>query len=296
MQLTQYKPTDSLQSFDHPAISCIDAANLKRTVHQLNYPRHFIDNLNNNRKARDYIVNELSSYGLKCQLQGTYDNVIATTAGQANDPHILLGAHYDTVPTTPGADDNSSAIAVCLEAARVISLHSTAKVTVAIFNREEDGLLGSQEFVQSLTDRHYIKEAHIFEMVGYFSDLPGSQSKPSSLPIPIPNTGDFIAVVSNSRSNKIADKLRSISQDLASPLPMISLKTYFGIERLVSDLLRSDHTPFWKANIPAVMWTDTSEFRNPNYHAPTDTPETLDYDLMAEITKVISSHVIQSAP
>ena len=67
---------------------------------------------------------------------------------------------------------------------------------------------------------------------------------------------------------------------------VIALKIYLGIERFFGHLLRSDHAPFWEAGIPAVMWTDTSEFRNPHYHRATDTPDTLDYDVLAQVTQL----------
>jgi Zn-dependent M28 family amino/carboxypeptidase len=81
---------------------------------------------------------------------------------------IVLGAHYDSVPGSPGADDNASAVAVCLESARLIKKHRIGSVMIVFFNREEDGLLGSSEFVEHVaaTTNWRIKEAHIFEMVG----------------------------------------------------------------------------------------------------------------------------------
>jgi hypothetical protein len=68
---------------------------------------------------------------------------------------------------------------------------------------------------------------------------------------------------------------------------VLALKNYFGIERAFPDLSRSDHAPFWQAGIPSIMWTDTSEFSNPHYHRPTDTPETLDYDFMADVARLV---------
>jgi len=69
-----------------------------------------------------------------------------------------------------------------------------------------------------------------------------------------------------------------------------------AIQQISPHLLRSDHAPFWEKGIPAVMWTDTSEFRNPNYHQPTDTPETLDYEFMAEVGKLLAAVVVGQAP
>lgn len=281
----------------HPALEAISPASLRSTVEALNYPRHYSVNPQANREARDWIREELRCFGYEVALQGAYDNVIARPRGPQPSSLILLGAHYDTVPTTPGADDNSSAIAVCLEAAKVLSLHAKLPVMVAVFNREEDGLIGSREFVASLSgeERRRINETHIFEMVGYFTDAPRSQSKPGGLPIPLPSVGDFVGLVSNSRSNRIATRLLRTAETIGSATPVVSLKTYFGIERMFGDLLRSDHSPFWEAGLPAIMWTDTSNFRNPNYHLPSDTPDTLDYEAMADVTRIIVGHVLVSA-
>ena len=74
--------------------------------------------------------------------------------------------------------------------------------------------------------------------------------------------------------------------------PVLALKMYFGLEKALRDLNRSDHAPFWRAGIPAIMWTDTSEFRNPHYHQPSDKPDTLDYDFMAEVARLALARAI----
>ena len=70
---------------------------------------------------------------------------------------------------------------------------------------------------------------------------------------------------------------------------------YLGMEKYFSHLHRSDHAPFWEAGIPAIMWTDTSEFRNPHYHRETDTPDTLDYDFLAKVTRVVLAQAVSRA-
>ena len=289
MLVKNYKPKEA--SVSHLATDDVCKHRLREVVEELAYPRHYGYNYPENVKARDWLVSELESYGLDVSLQGEFDNVVAERKNNASDKVILLGAHYDTVPTTPGADDNNSAIAVCLEAARVLSKYSDASFRVVIFNREEDGLLGSYEYVDEI-NKNDIAEVHIFEMVGYFTSKEGSQKSPAGLPISLPDKGNFIGVLSNSKSNGVAKKIGTAFKMIGSNTPMLSLKTYFGIEKVFTDLLRSDHTPFWEAGIPAVMWTDTSEFRNPNYHAPTDTPDTLNYSSMADVTKVMVQHVL----
>jgi hypothetical protein len=290
MLISRVQKPGTAGSFRHAALDAISKERLRATVEALAYPRHFTSNHKANREARDWIYEDLRCLGYRLALQGDYDNVIASPPGDSLDSVILLGSHYDTVPTTPGADDNNSAIAVCLEAARVLAIHDRPSVQIAVFNREEDGLLGSSQFVQNL--QHKISEAHIFEMVGYFDNRPGSQSKPAGFPIPLPSTGDFIGILSNQTSNGIASEIKRTVKCIGSTTPLLSLKTFLGIERYFGDLLRSDHTPFWRAGLPAIMWTDTSNFRNPHYHLPSDTPDTLDFESLANVTRMVVGHIL----
>ena len=284
----------------HPAQQDVSTTELRATVESLDYPRDYEVQREANERARDWIREALDQRGYETSLQGRYDNVIAAPGRQSvTGPLVLLGAHYDTVPSTPGADDNGSAIALCLEAARVLAQHDIP-VRVAIFNREETGsegygLMGSTEYVASLDERQRanLLEAHIFEMVGYFTREPGTQSKPDKLPVTLPDTGDFIGLLSNSRSNRKATRIIKYVRELAPATPLISLKIYCGLEKHFGDLLRSDHTPFWNAGLPALMWTDTSNFRNPHYHQPSDTADTLNYEAMADVTRMVVGHVAQ---
>jgi Zn-dependent M28 family amino/carboxypeptidase len=281
-------------------VAAVSPDRLQATVEALAYPRNYEVQRAANERARDWLQVELRCFGYETRLQGSHDNVIAEPAGHAAHSMVLLGAHYDTVPTTPGADDNNSAIAVCLEAARVLALQKVP-VKIAIFNCEEvgsegDGLQGSTEYVASMSAQEHaaLLEAHIFEMVGYFTSERRTQSKPAKLPIRLRDTGDFIGVLSNSRSNRIATRVMRAAKAVSSRTRLISLKIFFGLERRFKDLLRSDHTPFWAAGLPALMWTDTSEFRNPHYHQPSDTPDTLDYEAMADVTRIVVAHVVKT--
>ena len=290
MLISRVQATDAAEKFQHPALDAISESRLRAVVEALAYPRHFIVNRQANINARDWIADDLRALGYRIELQGDYDNVVATPPVAASGPITLLGSHYDTVPTTPGADDNNSAIAVCLEAARVLALHGGPLVQIAVFNREEDGLLGSAQFVRDL--RQPVAEAHIFEMVGYYDSRPGSQAKPAGLPIPLPSTGDFVGVLSNSASNRVASEIARAAERIGSPTPLVTLKAFLGIERFFGDLLRSDHAPFWQAGLPAVMWTDTSNFRNPHYHLSSDTPETLNYQCLADVARMVVGHLL----
>jgi Zn-dependent M28 family amino/carboxypeptidase len=278
------------------AVGGVSSADLRRHVERLAFPRHYVRQRAANEHARDLLVAQLRDFGYSPQLQGTYDNVVATTAG--NGPYLLLGAHYDSVPETPGADDNGSAVAVCLECARLVKAHDLGPAMIVFFNREEDGMLGSTEFVEHLAARPKwrVAEAHVFEMVGFCSGAPNSQHMPPGLPgVAGPSVGDFVALLANRRSNAVAEEVLRSAATYVPAARLLALKMYLGVETYFDHLHRSDHAPFWAAGIPAVMWTDTAEFRNPHYHRPSDTPDTLDYAFLARVAQAAIARVAARA-
>jgi hypothetical protein len=99
-----------------------------------------------------------------------------------------------------------------------------------------------------------------------------------------------LGVVANRDSNAELERIVTLASGLPE-LPVVGLKTFFDIKKLPPVLLRSDHAPFWDAGLPALMWTDTAEFRNPNYHKTTDTPATLDYAFMAKVAALLVASV-----
>lgn len=232
-----------------------------------------------NRAVAEYIAHELAGMGFRVDWQGPLDNVVALPKA-ADERPALVAAHYDSVPFSPGADDNASAVAVLLEAARAAA-RAGANVGFVAFNAEEEGLMGSRDFVEksSITPR----VVHVLEMVGYTDRRPGGQRRPVYLPIRIPDVGDFLGVIANSSSAAEVERVRAAARRLSVGPRLLTLDTRFGVERLLFDLLRSDHVPFWKRGIPALMWTDTANFRNPNYHRGSDTPDTLDYAFMTRV-------------
>lgn len=260
-------------------------------VATLAVPRHFRANALANQRTTEFIQQYFPDLGYRVIRQGDYDNVLALPKSYEGEPLWLVSAHYDSVPDSPGADDNASAVAAMLEAARVLVANAEQPVAFVAFNCEEDGLVGSTDFVTNYLPASGLTIAglHNLEMIGFCNHAPDSQFAPKGLPIKIPTTGDFLGVVGNHKSNFLVDRIIRQAGDYVAALPVIGLKLYLGAERLVPDLSRSDHDPFWRAGIPAVMWTDTSEFRNPHYHRVTDTPETLDYEFLASVTKVLAA-------
>jgi hypothetical protein len=274
MEIYRNRPTDLGSRYN-------GSVDMRAVVEKLNFPRPIQTEAND--RARKIICDEFANiFGKQPVVSGAWNNIVM---GDPQTARVLVGAHYDTVATTPGADDNSSALAVMLRIASNLSAEDD--VCFVAFNCEEFGLLGSKDFVNGLVLKgHQLQQVHILEMVGYKSIQPNSQENP--LPIPgLPTVGDFIGVVSNKSLIKtIMQHANKINVPLLGlTLPDVPLQM---IEQMAVNLLRSDHYPFWIAGIlDAAMWTDTANFRNPNYHEPTDTPDTLDYEFMAAVGDVI---------
>ena len=255
---------------------------LREVVSALSFPRVF--GTPENAKAEKIVAGEFDKILGSCFLVGKTRNLCS---GSPESARILIGAHYDSVPGTPGADDNASAVAVMLAVA--LFLGRRDDILYVAFNGEECGLVGSLEFLEQMRNRmQRLEQVHVLEMVGYRDRREGSQQNPIPL-LQAPTTGDFLALVANHAG--LIDFL--ISQAGRIDVPVVGLALPEGmplaaIRHVSPHLLRSDHAGFWDQQIPAVLWTDTSEFRNPNYHQPTDTPDTLDYDFMAEIAKLLA--------
>ncbi|MCJ7830068.1 MAG: M28 family peptidase, partial [Desulfobacterales bacterium] len=207
----------------------------------------------------------------------------------------LLGAHYDCLRGTVGADDNASAVAVQLETARRLKAlmekeRSGLAVRFVSFALEEPPFygtphMGSRVYAANAKKRGERIDGMIcLEMVGYTCHRPGCQRYPFPLGLMgYPPQGDFIGIVGDFSSRRFAAALRkSFSRNAG--LPVIKLTVPFG-GRLLPAVRLSDHASFWDAGYRAVMVTDSAFFRNPHYHRASDTPETLDYRFMAELVE-----------
>jgi hypothetical protein len=268
----------------------IDEKDLRAWVRRLSVPRHFTAQAEENRAAAKWIGEKLASWGYDVTFQGRYFNVLALPSS-IKSPLVLVGAHFDSTAETPGADDNASAVAGMLAVAKASAGHSLARYMGFVsFNCEEDGLLGSGDFVERFLIPQEIRVAcaHILEMIGYASESPNSQSVPPGLPVRVPTTGNFLGVLGNRDSARSLQEILAIARSHLPDFPVISLRVTLGIEKYFPVLLRSDHAPFWRRRLPAVMWTDTSEFRNRNYHSPNDLPETLNYKFLTNVTRLLA--------
>ena len=197
---------------------------------------------------------------------------------------LVIGAHYDTVPGTPGADDNATGVAVLLELARAIALQAIEyPVQLVAFDLEEYGCFGSKHHAVKLkAQKQQIRLMISLEMLGYCDRNSNSQSYPAKLKYFYPNCGNFIALIGNLRTVRdminLSRKIRKSGQNCEwLPVPNRGL--------VVPDTRRSDHAPFWDNDYPAIMVTDTANMRNPHYHQESDRIETLDLDFLAGVCR-----------
>jgi aminopeptidase YwaD len=255
------------------------------------------------RRAEAYLIEQFTFLGLDVSthpfraLGGTYRNVIATISPSAavpsSPPPLIVAAHYDTVEASPGADDNASALAVLLEVARSLGGVPLARgVRFIAFCLEEENLLGSLAYAASLqAANEEICGAIVLECVGYARSEEGSQQKPSDIPVTLPTVGDFLGMVGNAASAHLVKAVEAAANDAVPDLKTISLVVP-GNGELLPDTRRSDHAAFWHYGYPAVMLTDTANFRNPHYHQPTDTFETLNLDFLEQVARAVTAAAI----
>ncbi len=246
-------------------------------------------------RARRYVEEELAGLGYAVQPQeyGWFGHRVANLAVEIPgtsraEQVVLLGAHYDSVSSTPGADDNASGVAGLIELARLCrEMRPSRTVRFVAFTMEEPPAFftpsrGSRVYAKAMRRRQEQVTAMLaLEMLGYYSDEPGSQHFPF-FPMRwfFPHTGDFIAVVGNLHSRLLARRVGAVLGK-SCRLPVHTLATF----SFVPGIAFSDHSSFWQNGYPAVMVTDTAFFRNKNYHRPADRPDTLDYARMAECVR-----------
>ncbi|MBE7382605.1 MAG: M20/M25/M40 family metallo-hydrolase [Leptolyngbya sp. SIO1E4] len=196
---------------------------------------------------------------------------------------IVVGAHYDAVPGSVGADDNASGVAALLELARYAANNPPARPLWCVaFDMEEYGLLGSRAYAETLKNRgQSIRLMVSLEMLGYCDPSPHSQRYPSPiLQWLYPNTGDFIGLIGNLATlPDLVQLQRHIRRAGAACewLPVPQRGNLIPATRL------SDHAPFWDCDYRAVMVTDTAFLRNPHYHKSSDRLETLDLPFMTQV-------------
>lgn len=242
--------------------------------------------------AHDMLVTSLTAAGWSVERQ-TYTcdgvevaNLYVELRGSTRpDEVVVVGAHYDTVRTTPGADDNASGVAGVLALARWIKaerLSPARTLRLLLFVNEEPPYfyteqMGSLVYARACASRGDKVVAMIsLEMLGFYSDAPKSQTYPPVIGALYPKTGNFLGFVSNPKSAALLRQARAAFA-AHTDLPTEAITA----PEVIEGVGFSDHWSFWQAGYPAIMLTDTAFFRNPHYHEATDTPDRLDYPRFA---------------
>jgi Zn-dependent M28 family amino/carboxypeptidase len=260
-----------------------------RTPRMLNGAAEFIE-----REFKDlgYVV---QSYPYESEGTTVRNLVVEVKGSKPELSCIVVGAHYDTVAGTPGADDNASGIAGLIELARLQQnrpMHRTIRFVA--FPHEEPPyfythLMGSRQYAEALRQKgEDVVVMLALEMLGY-----AGENYRQLYPAPFmrvlgryPRYGDFIALVGNLRSLATMSIVRRAMRGQGT----------IGVESLsapgfIPPLFLSDHSSFWKAGFPALMITDTAFLRNPHYHKESDTPDTLNYAFLAKVVSAVQTAV-----
>jgi Zn-dependent M28 family amino/carboxypeptidase len=275
--------------------------NLKRHVEKIHFDRNPYDHYYELEQAAQYIEREFLKSGWDVkedtfEWEGrSYKNIVAEKKGMTS-PHrvFILGAHYDTVPGSPGADDNASAIAVLLEVARNIQTAPLdGTVRLIAFSLEEYNFIGSTHYVEKFQrGEEKILGMISLEMVGFTG--PRQNYPPYLNPKYYPNVGDFIAIIGNERSKELLEK---VCQSFRAHVPRLPLEFLVvpGNGEGMEEVRLSDHSTFWDQGVPALMITDTAFLRNPNYHLPSDRMETLDFEFMRKVAIGVYYSILELA-
>jgi hypothetical protein len=306
---------------DPPAapLPAIDPARLQQHVQVLSeqfHPRSF-DHPNQLDAAADYVRDQMRAAGATVSEQAylhegeRWRNLVARF-GPAQGPLLVIGAHYDShgdapqrarderqplaLTHTPGADDNASGVAGLIELARALAAHTPSRpVELVAYTLEEppffrSDAMGSMRHARSLREADTDVELMIaLEMIGFFSDAPGSQRYPlPGLGRLYPARGDFIGVVGRLQDIRATRALKAAMQG-ATPLQVWSIS---AVPALVG-VDFSDHLSYWRHGYPALMVTDTAFFRNDQYHQAGDTAGRLDYQRMALVVRGVAAFALR---
>ena len=279
----------------------VSAERMRRDVWVLtsmNPPRNN-QNMESLNKSADYILSEFRKTGCRTAEQRfnydgkEYRNVVCSY-GPDQGERVVIAAHYDVAGNQPGADDNGSGVAGLIELSRLVHTLKPATgygIDLLACPLEERQYvkellrrrhMGSYTYAKSLADAGVRVRAMIsLEMIGYFSDKPGSQRYPLFfLKWFYPDRGNYIAVVGKWGQGELVGRIKKAVSG-ASKVPVESI----AAPPFLPGIDFSDHQSFWKFGYNAVMITDTSFYRNRNYHKVTDTIDTIDFIRMAEVVK-----------
>ena len=234
--------------------------------------------------AADYVREALEAHNPRSQYFESGGRKVRNIEAGSEKPLLVVGAHYDAVPGTPGADDNASAVAALIELARLLVPERLPIRFVAFANEEPPYFMGPEmgSWVSANAARQRgepLKAMISLEMLGYYSDAPGSQRYPFPLSYFYPDRGDFIAFVGDLGARSLVRRaIGAFRRHAAFPSEGVAAPSF------IPGVTWSDHWSFRDQGYAAIMVTDTAFFRNPHYHLPSDTPERLDYERLARLT------------
>ena len=234
--------------------------------------------------------------------RGRAYNLVAERRGQTRpDEIVVIGAHYDSWHTTPGADDNASGVAAALELARTWAERTPARTLRLVFWANEEPPAFKRPSMGSLVDASSLRERDAqvvamftLEMLGYYDPEPQTQHYPPVLKRFYPDSADFVAFVGRVRGRA---EVRCATERFRQRFEFPAYG--FAGPSFIEGIDYSDHWSYWERGYPGVMVTDTSFFRNDHYHKPTDTAETLDYDRMARVVEGLADVLwgwVEAAP
>jgi ABC-type transporter Mla MlaB component len=296
-------------------VNAVDSNRLAADLHFVEGIRHVSTGPVHLKAVRDSLTSLFQSKNLYTADQTfiysvnyTGHNIFGTLPGTvAADSVVVVDAHYDTVNVAPGADDNGSGTVGVMEIARLLSAYPSEKtLRFMAFDMEEFGRVGSIKYAASgIGAGEHIKADLNFEMIGYYSTKPNSQTLPSGFNLLFPDAynaisndqfrGDFIANVGNTASTTLANAYQNAATQYVPGLK-VSTVLVPGTGTIAPDLRRSDHASFWDAGYPALMLTDGANFRNLCYHTAQDTFDNkLDVTFMSQVVQATLATAAQIA-
>ena len=240
------------------------------------YIRGFWEKAGYEVKAQTFTAQEIACQNLSVEIHGQ----------SRPDEIIVVGAHYDTVSWSPGANDNGSAVAALLELSRLFSAEKTETTLRFVAFANEEPPFFKTRYMGSLV---YAKECQkkkenivamvCLETIGYYRDERNTQKYPFPLSSFYPDQGNFVAVVGNLRSKPLVRSFAAkFMEESDFPVECAALFSF------ITGIDWSDHWSFWQCGYPAIMITDTALFRYPYYHSSEDTVDKLDYHSLARVT------------
>lgn len=288
--------------------SCVDGARYQSDLETIAQPR---DNGTPHwQTVQDLCASRFEEMGFTVERMNYASgvNVVGRKAGtETPAEEILLAAHYDHIQGCDGADDNASGVAAVLEAARVLSQREFPRtLVVACWDEEEDGLIGARAYAaDAAANGDQLIFNYNYEMIGYVSDEPNSQTVPAGFDAIFPAQiqaladdeyrGNFITLIVNEAGRSHMETMVGYAEQIELKTQLLPVPDDVKNSPLLADLRRSDHAAFWEQDIPAAMITDTSEFRYANYHCRNGLEDVVENLNQEFSTKVIQASVAAAA-